>query len=253
MRKILKIVLFILSAALLAFIMSYFINNYNYTGKIKYANKLSSLEEKPINKYDIEGAAEDNSIDIVGVDEDNRVIDNLLIDGKFPLGDLIEKDEETPTINSNDNEYIDYSNESEMEDYYISDINGIQGPNIKKDNKKISEEDLTFLTNLLDIADSVTINYSLILEYAINGDFSNGLNNIHLLEEDYKNLENNETNNKSLKEIKKEYLKGINNYIVGFNLYFNHEETSNDYFYESDDNFYNAQMKLEAFLSKYKE
>lgn len=241
MRKILKIVLFILSAALLAFIMSYFINNYNYTGKIKNTNKLSSLEEKPINKYDI-----------VGLDEDNS-IDNLLIDGKLSLGDLIEKDEETPTINSNENEYIDYSNESEMKDYYISDISGIQGPNIKKDNKKISEEDLTFLTNLLDIADSVTINYSLILEYAINGDFSNGLNNIHLLEEDYKNLENNETNNKSLKEIKKEYLKGINNYIVGFNLYFNHEETSNDYFYESDDNFYNAQMKLEAFLSKYKE
>lgn len=245
MRKILKIVLFILSAALLAFIMSYFINNYNYTGKIKYNNKLSSLEEKPINKYDI-----------VGVDEDNS-IDNLLIDGKLPLGDLIKNDEETPTINSTDNEkkIIDYSNndEGEIEDYYISDINGIQGANIKKDIKKISEEDLTFLTNLLDIADSVTINYSLILEYAINGDFSNGLNNIHLLEEDYKNLENNETNNKSLKEIKKEYLKGINNYIVGFNLYFNHEETSNDYFYESDDNFYKAQMKLEEFLSKYKE
>lgn len=245
MSKFLKITLFIGSAVLLAFITSYFVNKNDSGLNLSSTKNIEKTEEENINKYN-----------------------DLLIDGELPIKDIIENDndviieednnrnkdsyiyEETEDIDSGI-EYNVKKEEDEESDYYLSNIKSSQGSNIKN-NKNIEEEDLNFLEELVEIADAVTDSYSLLLTYALDGDFLNGLNNIFLLEENYEQLKAIETKNKSLKNIKEEYLKGIENYILGFKAYFNYQEDSNDYFYESDDNFYNAQIKLEAFLNNYK-
>lgn len=241
----LKIMLSIISAIFIAFIITLLINykNYKVTENLETNNKIKNNNEFTLiqKKEKVEKESINNDFKEINNQIENKkdeTINNIL-ETESIKEDLQENSENLK------NEIIVEENK-EIENI----LKNLEEQNIEIN--KINNEDLEFLINLVSIADNVTLNYNEILSYALSSSFDKGKSQINLLQNNYNELQNLNTNNSELKEVKKVYLDGIQSFIDGFNQYFNYENKANDSFIKADTYFYNAQILLKDFLNKYK-
>lgn len=117
----------------------------------------------------------------------------------------------------------------------------------------IEEIDAYFLKDIVMISDSIVSNYTETLSYALTAEFDKGLESLSYLEKNIEELENLKVSNSSLKKVKDYLKKGTQYYIDGFEDYFNYGDESESLFKSADTNFYNAQSTLQEYLNSFRE
>ena len=112
----------------------------------------------------------------------------------------------------------------------------------------ISETDLYFLQDIVNITDEIVADYTDTLSYALSGEFDSGVANIEYLRKDLTKLKDLEVEDATLKKVKENLIKGTECYISGFEEYFDYDKSANDTFKEADKYLYTAQEFLKTFL-----
>lgn len=149
-------------------------------------------------------------------------------------------------------------------DYYIKDnieakeknkedktsivIEGVNGV------KDLVQGEADFLSNLIGIADSFCDNSNEVATYYMDGGYSAGLDFVNeYLVKDLTNMKNLDCyGNGDLEKIRDNYAKGIEVSITGYQRLFDYKKDYEQYFYDSDTYFYNAQDGLLKYLDTYK-
>lgn len=123
------------------------------------------------------------------------------------------------------------------------------------DVKVASNEDITFLSNIISAADSYVLAYDEAQSFILTGDLGTLRGFVSKdFKETIKTFESIETyGNKDFENIKQIYLDGMNATVEGFNTYINNpsSEDCNKFFLEADDKFYEGQQELKKVLSEY--
>lgn len=153
----------------------------------------------------------------------------------------------------------EYIANSEEYGFAMSDVSNTIINNyetVLSDETKISEGELSFLNNLKILADNYTAAYEEALSYIFGNDME-GLE--AYFNGDYKKTIDEFASLDTLgvpefEMIKEEYLNGMLSSQKGFEAYMNKPGSpdGNDFFFESDEYFYNGQLKLTQLLDSYK-
>ena len=118
---------------------------------------------------------------------------------------------------------------------------------------KISETDLYFLQDIVNLTDMVISDYNDVLGYALIGDFATGTATINNLKKDLEKIKALKVEDSELQKVKDNVIKGTECFINGFTQYFNYDMEANTTLKAADEYFYKAQEQLDGFLETLKE
>lgn len=254
-NKYFKGTIFVLSAIIVALILSLFIKNngqkYETSGSTIIENQKNALIIGNSSIEDLSNELEDskpntivNEPPITSTEDKKGSNSYGNINTATPiLKEDINKENSTTKPNNKDN------NQTSIKENTPIEITEEALTRIEETG--ISQTDLYFLRDIVYISDEIVSDYTETLSFALDGDFTKGKLNIEHLEKDLEKLEKLEVEDATLKEVKTSLMKGTQKYIEGFNDYFDYGDNSTNLFKKADEHFYSAQSTLQIFLETY--
>lgn len=256
-NKYFKGTIFILSAIIVALILSLFIKNngqkYETSGSTIIENQKDALIIGNSSIEDLSSELEStkpntiiNELPITSTEDKKGSNSYGNINTTIPIlkEDSNKKDSSTKNPTSENRNQTTTSKEN-------TPIEITEEALTKIEETGISQTDLYFLRDIVFISDEIVSDYTETLSFALDGNFSKGKLNIENLEKDLEKLDKLEVEDATLKEVKTSLMKGTEKYIEGFNDYFDYGDNSTNLFKKADEHFYAAQSTLQIFLETY--